>query len=113
MNDLLSKALLSGLGLASLTRDSIQKSVEDLVNRSKLSEEEGRKVVKDLQRRSVQARKSLEKEVDSTVHKLFEHVNLPAIINDRVKGAKPAKRAARKSPRRVGEQGRQSLNGRA
>ena len=57
MSDLISRALLSGLGLASLTKDAIKKTAEDLVDSSKLSEEEGRKLVEDLQRRSTQAQK--------------------------------------------------------
>ena len=57
MSDTISKALLCGLGLASLTKDAIQKTAEDLVNQSKISEEEGRKLVKDLQRRSKQCKR--------------------------------------------------------
>ena len=63
MSDLISRALLSGLGLASLTKDAIKKTAEDLVDQSKLSEEEGRKLVEDLQRRSTQAQKALEKKI--------------------------------------------------
>ena len=52
--------MLCGLGLASLTKDAIQKSADDLVKQSKISEEEGRRLVKDLQRHSAQAQKALE-----------------------------------------------------
>ncbi|HTW95123.1 MAG TPA: hypothetical protein VMD30_10035 [Tepidisphaeraceae bacterium] len=100
MSDLMSKALLCGLGLASLTKDAIQKTAEDLVKQSKISEEEGRKLVKDLQRKSAQAQKALEKHVDSAVHETLRHLNLPAIISDRLKGASAAGRAAGKTRRR-------------
>src|SRR5271157_1341961 len=90
MSDVMSKALLCGLGLASLTKDAIQKTAEDLVKQSKISEEEGRKVAKDLQRRSKQAQTVLEKEVDSAVHNVFQHLDLAAIINNRLKDVKPA-----------------------
>jgi len=99
MSDLMSKALLCGLGLASLTKDAIQKSAEDLVKQSKISEEEGRRLVKDLQRRSAQAQKALEKNVNSAVHRVFEHLDLASVINARVKEAKPAAKAAKKSSR--------------
>lgn len=102
MSDTISKALLCGLGLASLTKDAIQKTAEDLVNQSKISEEEGRKLVKDLQRRSKQAQKVLEKEVDAAVHKVFQYLDLTAIINDRLQGSKPAAKTAKKAPRRRG-----------
>lgn len=90
MSEVMSKALLCGLGLASLTKDAIQKTAENLVKQSKISEEEGRKFAKDLERRSKQARTALEKEVDTAVHKMLQHLDLAAIINDRLKDAKPA-----------------------
>src|SRR5437763_676122 len=96
MSDLLNRALLVGLGLASLTKDAIQKTAEDLVNRSKISEEEGRKLVKDLQRRSARAQKALEKQVDSAVHMVFENVNVAHVISDRLKGHKTTKKTAAK-----------------
>ena len=65
MSEVISKALLlAGWDPASLTKDAIQKTAEDLVKQSKISEEEGRRVVKDLQRRSKQAKKALENEVE-------------------------------------------------
>jgi polyhydroxyalkanoate synthesis regulator phasin len=100
MGETISKALLCGLGLASLTTDAIRKTAEDLVKQSKISEDEGRKLVKDLKHRSTQAQKSLEKHVDAVVHKLLENLNLPAVINDRLVGAKASPKTAKKSPRR-------------
>ena len=100
MGDLISRALLCGLGLASLTKDAIQKTVEDLVDQSKISEEEGRRLLKDLQRRSKQAQKALEKNVDAAVHQIFTNLDLPALIKDRLKGAKTAGKKAGKIRRR-------------
>jgi polyhydroxyalkanoate synthesis regulator phasin len=105
MSNLFNRALLVGLGLASLTKDAIQQTAEDLVNRSKISEAEGRKLVKDLQRRSARAQKALEKQVDSAVHTVFENVNVANLISDRLKGhrttkKKTAAKSARSRPRR-------------
>ena len=102
MSDVISKALLCGLGLASLTKDAIEKTAADLVKQCKISEEEGKRLVKDLQQRSKQAKKVLEKEVDSVVHKVFQHLDLPAIISERVKDARPAAKAAKKTRQRCG-----------
>src|ERR1700677_2139477 len=99
MSDLISKALLSGLGLASLTKDAIQKTAEELVKKSNLSEEEGRKLVKDLHRRSAKAQKDLEKTVETAVNKLLKNLNL-ALVHDHPKGAKPAGKVASKSGKR-------------
>ena len=52
MSDTMSKALLCGLGLASLTKDTIEKTVEELIKQSKITEEEGKRVLKELPRRS-------------------------------------------------------------
>jgi polyhydroxyalkanoate synthesis regulator phasin len=103
LSDLISRALLSGLGLASLTKDAIKKTAEDLVDQSKLSEEEGRKLVEDLQRRSTQAQKALEKKIESSVHKVLKKLNL-AIIHDPPKGAKASgkKRAGKSHARKAG-----------
>jgi polyhydroxyalkanoate synthesis regulator phasin len=90
MNDLMNKTLLCGLGLASLTKDSIEKSVDDLLKRAKISEEEGRKLAKDLLRRSNRAREALEKQVDPAAHEALQHLNVPKIISGRLKEATPA-----------------------
>ncbi len=103
--NLISRALLCGLGLASLTKEAIQKTADDLVNQSKISEEEGRKLVKDLQKRSTDVQKALEKKVDDSVHKVFEHLNLPAMISDRLKGAPTSQKTAGKTSAAKGTKG--------
>ncbi len=95
MSDIISRALLCGLGLANLTKDAIQKTAEELVDQSKLTEEEGRRLIKDLQRRSVQAEKALEKKVETAVHKVLKNLNLQ-VIHDRPKAA-GKKKAGKKS----------------
>jgi polyhydroxyalkanoate synthesis regulator phasin len=91
MGDLISKTLLSGLGLASLTKDAIQKTADHLIKKSNLSEEEGRRLVKELQRKTTKAQKTMEKSVESAVNKLLKHVNLAIVSNSQTKRAKPAK----------------------
>jgi len=100
MSDLISKALLCGLGLASLTKDAIQKTVEDLVEESKISEAEGRRLIKDLQRRSTQAQKTLEKHVDTTVHRVLTSLDLTGMIIDRLQGKKGTKGVKAKGKRK-------------
>jgi polyhydroxyalkanoate synthesis regulator phasin len=101
MNDLISRAVLAGLGMAHMTKDVIQKTAEDLVNQSHLSEEEGRKLVKDWERRSAHAQKALEKKVETAVHKAFRSLN-PTMINKWLKVAEPkTKRPAKSRPRRA------------
>ncbi|MGD0387677.1 MAG: hypothetical protein ABSC42_01875 [Tepidisphaeraceae bacterium] len=89
MSDLISRALLCGLGLASLTKDAIRKTTEEFVDKSKISEEEGRRLVKELQRRSTQAQKALEKKVEIAVRKVLKNFNLE-IVKDKPSQAKAA-----------------------
>jgi polyhydroxyalkanoate synthesis regulator phasin len=89
--ELISKAILSGIGFANLTKEAIHKTAEDLVNQSKLSEQEGRKVVKQFQRRSANAQKSFEKHVNSAVHKALHGLDLPP-LNGQPKRTRPAAR---------------------
>lgn len=82
MNETISKAVLSGIGFASLTRDAIRDTAQELVKQSRLTEEEGRRVVKEFRRRVVEAEKTLEKKVTAEVRKALKHLDL-----------KPARRA--------------------
>ena len=99
MSDSIRNALISGLGLASLTKVAIQKTAQRVAKDSNLSEEEGRRLVKELRRRSTKAQRAMEKTVETAVNKLLKHLNL-AIVRDRAKGAKSARRAASNSRRR-------------
>jgi len=103
MGDLISKALLTGLGLASLTTEAIKKTAEDLASRSNLSEEEGRRLFKDLQKRSGEAQKALEKKVEKVVHQVLGKLNLTTIpkASPAAKSAKPQARRPAKRTRRA------------
>jgi polyhydroxyalkanoate synthesis regulator phasin len=96
MSDLFTRALLSGLGIASLTKDAMRKAAQDLVDRSKLSEEEGRRLAKDLQRRSTVAQKAIETQIETSVRKVLKRFNLE-IVKNVPKGSKviPKKTAPR------------------
>jgi polyhydroxyalkanoate synthesis regulator phasin len=96
MSDLISRALLCGLGLASMTKDAIRKTAEDLVDQSHLSEEEGKKLIRDFHRRSTEAQKALEQKIETVVHKVLSNLNLGA-THDRPRGARSAKATRRTS----------------
>ena len=88
MNEVISKAILSGLGFASLTRDVIRETAQSFVKQSKLSEHEGRRLVKEFQDRSLSAQKSLEKKVNEAVRKAIKTLDL-----------EPAKKKSKPKPR--------------
>ena len=59
MLDLVKRGILMGIGISSLTKDKIEELAEKIIEESKLSEEEGRKLVEDLLKQSKEARKNL------------------------------------------------------
>jgi len=78
MLDLAKRGVLTGIGLASLTKDKIEELAENIIEESKLSEEEGRKLVDDLLKQSEEARKNLEEEVKKTVGDALKRLDIPS-----------------------------------
>jgi len=78
MLDLLKKAALIGIGITSMTKDKIEELAKEIAGEGKLSEEEGRKLVEDLLKRSDEARKELESRVDKLVKSALEKLNIPS-----------------------------------
>jgi len=76
MIDLIKKTMLTGVGLAVMTKDKVQELGEDLVTQAKLSENEGRAFVDDLLKQSETARAEFETRVGAVVKKVIESMNL-------------------------------------
>jgi polyhydroxyalkanoate synthesis regulator phasin len=95
MSDLISRALLCGLGLASLTKEAIQKTAKDLIDQSELSEEEGRKLVKDLHRRATEAQKAIDQKIEAAVHRALKTLDLPAVRGAAKRAKAAVKRASK------------------
>ena len=98
MSDMITKAILSGIGLASLTTEAVRKTAQDLVDQSKLSEEEGKRLVKEFEKRSKHAQKTVEKKVTDAVHKVFSGLD-PTKIESLLKGARAKKKTGGKKRR--------------
>jgi len=77
MFDILKKTMLFGTGLASMTREKMEKFVDEMVKRGELSEKEGRELVDDLIDRSKKARKDFEEGVTKAVAKTLEKFSIP------------------------------------
>ena len=96
MSDLISKALLCGLGLASLSKEAIQRSAKDFIEQSKLSEEEGERLMKELHKKAAKVQKTLDHKVEKAVNQALKGLNI-AVVKLPAKPAKPAKKAAKKA----------------
>jgi polyhydroxyalkanoate synthesis regulator phasin len=67
MFDLIKKSMLTGLGLALKTKDEVDDLVSELQKQGNMSEAEGRKFLKDIEKRYSQTQERLEKRVDEAV----------------------------------------------
>lgn len=77
MFDLLKKTILTGIGIASMTKDKIEKLGKKISEESKLSTEEGKKFVNDLLKQSEKARENLEAQVQKLVKNALGKLDIP------------------------------------
>ncbi len=77
MERLLKKVLYTGVGLVAATTERLQHVVDDLVEKGKLSEEEGKKVVDDVVKNAETQRPYLESKLKGFVDTTLERINLP------------------------------------
>lgn len=78
MEGLFKKFIYTGVGLVSLTAERLQKSVDELVSKGKLSEDEGRKVVDDLMTETEGKREEFESRIRSIVEKVMNRIDYPS-----------------------------------
>ncbi len=88
MTSFLRKTILSGLGAFLVTKESVEKLVDELTRRGELSREEAPGFLKDMLNRAEQNSRKIEEEirkrVDKTVHSLFPHLHRLDEINARL-----------------------------
>ena len=78
MMEILKKTLLTGIGLAALTKEKVEELAKKLADEAKLSEEEGKKLINDLVKQSDKARKNLEDQVEKAVKETLDKLNIPS-----------------------------------
>ena len=78
MENMLKKALYTGVGLVTIATEKVQETVAGLVDNGKLSEEEGKKVVDDLIADLDSKKDDFEGRVNSLVNKIVNTVDLPS-----------------------------------
>lgn len=78
MENLLKKALYTGVGLVTIATEKVQETVKGLVDSGKLSEEEGKKVVDDLITDLESKKEDVEGRVNTLVNKIVNTVDLPS-----------------------------------
>jgi len=76
MYSLIKKSLLTGVGLAVMTKDKVRELGEELVKKGELSEKEGKELIDDLLEEAKKARKEFETRVERLVRDAMERVNV-------------------------------------
>lgn len=76
MFELIKKSLLTGVGLAVMTKEKVEELGNDLVSQAKLSENEGKEFVDNLIKQSETARKDFESRINAAVQKAVSGLNL-------------------------------------
>lgn len=69
LEDLFKKFVYTGVGLISLTKDRLQKTVDELIKEDKISEKEGKKMVDDFFKNTESKKKDLEGQLKSVIEK--------------------------------------------
>lgn len=86
MEDLFKKLIYTGVGLVSHNAELLQKNVNELINKGKITEEEGRKVVDDLIDDTNGKKEEFEDRLKSVVSSVLSKLDLPS--REEMKGLK-------------------------
>lgn len=76
MKEMLKNVLYAGIGAAFLTKEKIEELKGDLIEKGKLSQEEGKQFVDDLLRKSEKAKDQLELWINKRVEDRVNQLNL-------------------------------------
>jgi polyhydroxyalkanoate synthesis regulator phasin len=94
MPDLIKKTLMTGVGLALKTWDEVEDLAKELIDKGKMSEKEGSKFIKDLQKRYEDTQQKLETRVEQAVGKFLKKANV--VTGDELKALKKEVRDLKK-----------------
>ena len=86
MPELLKKTFLTGIGLALKTWDEVEALGKEMIKASKMSEQEGKKLIKELQSRYEEAQEKLEAWVEKAVKDFLKKADV--VTGDELKALK-------------------------
>ncbi len=79
MIDLIKKAVLTGVGIASLTKDKIEDLGRELIDKGKMSEQEGEKLVQEMLSRAEESRETVKSQTESLVQNTIAKMKLARV----------------------------------
>jgi polyhydroxyalkanoate synthesis regulator phasin len=84
--DIAKKALLTGIGLALTAKDEAEDLAREMEKKLNLNEEEGKKFLKDIQKRYEETQDKLEARVEKSVQKFLKKADI--VTTDELKALK-------------------------
>jgi polyhydroxyalkanoate synthesis regulator phasin len=79
MIDLIKKAVLTGVGIASLTKEKIEDLAKELIVKGKMSEQEGEKLVEEMLSRAEESRETMKNQTKSMVQDTIAKMQLARV----------------------------------
>ena len=79
MIDLIKKAVLTGMGVVSLTKEKIDEFSRELIDKGKLSEQEGEKFILEMRKRVEDSREALKNQTDKVVEATLNRMQLAKV----------------------------------
>ena len=76
MIDLIKKAMFTGAGIVSLTKDKVEELARDFIEKGKLSEQEGKKFVEELLERTKESKEALRQQIDERIQLALQKANI-------------------------------------
>jgi len=78
MFESMKKSLLAGVGLALKSKNEIEEIAKEFAQKSKMNQEEGRKLLDDLLKKYDDTREKLNDKVEEIVERVLEKADLPS-----------------------------------
>ncbi len=102
MAELFKKFLYTSVGLVSNTTERLQTTITDLVERGKLSEDEGKKIVTDFTTGTDEKRREFEDRLSSLVEDIMHKLSLPTraqieALEERIEELEAAQKQAKRA----------------
>jgi polyhydroxyalkanoate synthesis regulator phasin len=79
MIDLIKKAVLTGMGVASLTKEKIDEFSKELIDKGKLSEQEGEKFISEMRKRAEESMEELKNHTNKVVESTLNRMQLARV----------------------------------
>ena len=78
MKDFIRKSMLVGMGLATVTREKIEQTIDELIKKGEMSEKEGKEAIDELVEKSKEMKKDLTEKVENMVSDTLKKLNIPS-----------------------------------